>query len=303
MWADHDPMNRKKFFRLVFATLLILIICALGWAYWKASNKTDDFHFRPEVIISGIGIEDPGQDFLRVFPTLRIINDLGIEARVRALEFELRHENDLVLKNLIKKNFTIIRQDTTQMTLPMIIDKHDLEVLNKSFAGYKRDSARFQMKISFKLDVPLRGYRDFDINKEVDLPVFRVLEVESRKISLEKFSLSHPDLSMELKIKNPNSFPIVIDACALDLQISDDLDLKGKAVGVQRLEAGSSETIPLDLHVEDMNLLKVAWKSIVKDDKTPFKSKLTFRIISKNKMINHAELVILKDGKLNEIKK
>lgn len=295
-------MKPGKTTRVIFVLLVALALVAGFWAVQKLSNKKDDFHFRPEVFISGVSVEDSDEEYLRIFPTLHIVNDLGVEARVRELEYELAQGGQRVLTNLEKKNFVIKKQDTSQVTLAMRIDKRDLEALNKRVETITDDSARFNLRLLFKLDVPLRGYREFEITKDVDLPLLRILVVESRKLSLEKFSLKHPELRMQLTLRNPNSFPIVINHCQLDLTVGDDLSLTGDASGVQRLEPNSSEEITLDLKVEDMQLAELAWKSLFKDNKTPFKSKLSFRVISKNKMLDQSRFVILKDGMLEELK-
>ena len=295
-------MKSLKPSRIIFGALLLLALFGAGWAVLKFSNKKDDFHFKPEIIISGISVEDSDEKYLRVFPTVQIINDLGIEARVRELEYELRQKEVRVLTNLLKKNFVIKKQDTSEVTLAMRINKNDLERLNKHIEGITDDSARFDLRLLFKLDVPLRGYREFEVERAVNLPLLRVLVVESRKLSLEKFSLNHPELKVELRLRNPNSFPIVIENCHLDLTVGDDLRLKGIAKGIQRLEPESSENVSLDLSVQDMQLAELAWKAMFKDEKTPFKSKLTFRVVSENEMLNRSHFVILKDGMLAEIK-
>jgi LEA14-like dessication related protein len=295
-------MPNRKTSRVLFLILVILLLLAGGWIFFKASNSKDDFHFKPEVIVSGVSVEDSEDEYLRVFPTLQIINDLGVEANVRELEYELTHRNERVLTNLEKKNFTIKKQDTSVVTLSMRIGKVDLQRLNSRIKDMSGDSSRFHLRLVFKLNVPLRGYREFEINRDLDLPLLRVLEVESRKLSLEKFSLKHPELKMALKLKNPNSFPIVLNQCRLKLAVGSDLKLNGEAKGVQRLEAHSTKEITLDLAVEDLKILELAWKSIFKDEKTPFTSELTFRVISNNEMINRSHFVIRKNGTLDEIK-
>ena len=107
---------------------------------------------------------------------------------------------------------------------------------------------------------------------------------------------------MRLKLRNPNSFPIVINQCNLDLSVGDDLSLTGKANGVQRLEPKSTEDISVELNVDDIQPASLAWKSIFKDDKTPFRSRISFRVISENKMLNRSRFVILKNGMLEELK-
>lgn len=298
------PVAMKSFkpSHFVFGALVLLGLSALGLAVLKISNKDDDFHFRPEVSISGVSVEDSDEGHLRVFPTIRIINDLGVEARVRELEYELKQNNRQVLTNLEKKNFVIKKQDTSEVTLAMRIDKKDLERLNKHIEGIIDDSARFNLRLLFKLDVPLRGYREFEVVRDVNLPLLRVLIVESRKLLLDKFSLNRPQLTMKLRLRNPNSFPIMIDHCHMDLSVGDDLSMKGDAKGIQCLESESSGDVALSLNVEDMQLAELAWKAAFKDEKTSYKSKLSFTVVSKNQMMNGSRFVILKNGMLEEIK-
>lgn len=295
-------MKSGKTTRIIFIVLVALALVGVSLAINKFTNRKDDFHFRPEIFISGVSIEDSDERYLRVYPTLHIVNDLGVEARVRELEYELKQDNRRVLTNLEKKNFVIRKQDTSQVTLAMRIDKKDLEQLNARIADITDDSARFNLRLLFKLDVPLRGYREFEVVRDVDLPLLRVLVVESRKLSLEKFSLNHPELKMRLKLRNPNSFPIIINQCNLDLSVGDDLSLTGKANGVQRLEPKSTEDISVELNVDDIQPASLAWKSLFKDDKTPFRSRISFRVISENKMLNRSRFVILKNGMLEELK-
>jgi len=288
---------------ILFGLLVLAVLAASYVAVKKITNKEDDFHFRPQLKITGVTLEDKGKRSFNLYADLQIINDLAIEARVRELGYELLNDGDVVIEERVKKNFTIKKKDTTRLTLPMKVGKSTLVALDKKFAATDSDSAQFRLKAIFKLDVPLRGYRQFEITRDMVLPIFRVLEVESRKISIEKFSLRHPEVDIELKLKNPNSFPITLRDCVLDLQISDDLKLKGDADGKFSLGALESKVITIHAKVLDMQLVEVAWKSLFKDEKTPFKSKLTFKVVSKNDLINNSYFVILKDGMFSELKK
>jgi LEA14-like dessication related protein len=295
-------MKPQDIRKTILVILVVMVMLAGGLALFKIANKTDDFHFRPEVLVSGVTIEDSGDESLRVYPTIHVINDVNVEARVRELEYELSLDGLRILRELEKKNFNISKQDTTMITLSARINKNDLRKLRKKVDHITSDSAMFHMHLLFRLDVPIRDYRQFEVNRDIMLPVLRLLVVESRKLSLEKFSLKHPRLRMDMQLRNPNSFPMSIDDCRLKLSVGDDLKLDGSADGVQQIKAHSSTDVILDLDVKDMNAIELAWKSLVKDDKTPFKSRLSFRVVSKNKAINRSQFVILKDGMLDEIK-
>ena len=289
--------------KIIFAFLLVVVLAGGILVVRKITDSGDDFHFHPQLKITSVTLEDHGSSNFNLYSNLQIINDLEIEARVKELEYQLFHGNDIVIQSLLKKDFTIRKRDTTKLMLPMKIDKHDLIKLDRKFSNYTSNSAKFRLKALFKLDVPVAGYRQFEVTRDLTLPIFRILEVESRRITLEKFSLRHPELDVEIKLKNPNSFPITLRNCTLDLTISDDFSLHGSAKGVFHLAPHESKAIVLQAKVLDMNLVKVAWKSLVKDDKTPFKSRLAFKVISRNAIINRSNFVILKDGTLDEIKK
>ena len=292
-----------KISKRIFALLFVAALAGAIFAIKKITDSGDEFHFHPQLKIVSVTLEDRGGNNFNLYSNLQIINDLAVEARVRELEYQVFYDNDMVLQSLFKKDFIIKKSDTTVIMLPMKIDKSDLNKLNRKFVDYTSDSAKFKLKAFFRLDVPIAGYRQFEVTRDLTLPVFRILEVESRKITLEKFSLRHPELDVELTLKNPNSFPITLRNCTLDLEISDDLKLQGHSKGVYHLGPHQSKAILLHAKVLDMNPVKVAWKSLVKDDKTPFKSKLSFKVISKNPLIDKSNFVILKDGTLDEIKK
>jgi LEA14-like dessication related protein len=295
-------MKKNYPLRVVLYSGLGIIGAVSALLAWKASNKKDDFHFRPEVFITGLSIEDSDEKFLKIYPTLNIVNDLPVEARVRELEYELKNGNTVLAKNLQKKNITIQKHDTTQIMLAMQIGKMALDQLMKEAEAENADSATLHLHALFKLDVPVSGYRSFEISKDIDVPLLKLFSIESRKIKVDKFSLKHPKLDMDIRIQNPNNFPIVIDNFKIDLGVGNDLKLHGGADGIQRLPANSAETISVNMDVDDLNAIKLVWKSIFKDEKTPFKSKLSFKVISKNKSIDGSQVVILKDGTLNEIK-
>jgi LEA14-like dessication related protein len=293
------PVNIRK---IAFLTVVAIVLIAGAFAINKIADKSDDFHFKPEVIVSGVTIEDSGDQSLRIFPTIHVINDLNVEAQVRELDYELTLDDQTILRELEKKDFTIKKQDTTMLTLSARIEKSDLVRLVKKVEVMSDDSAMFHLHLLFRLDVPLRGHRQFEVDHDMMLPVLRLLVVKSRKLSLEKFSMKHPELRMDLQLNNPNTFPISIDDCRLELSIGDDLELDGSADGIQRLKAHSDADVSLDLKVKDINFLELAWKKIAKDDKTPFESRLSFRVVSRNKAINGSQFVILKKGTLDELK-
>jgi LEA14-like dessication related protein len=293
-------MKKNTLRNIVVAVVLCLIIGG-GWMAWIASHNEHDFHFKPDVIIRGITIEDDNDEILKVYATVNILNDLPLEARVRSLSYTLTHEGTVIARNLSRDSLKIRSRDTTQVTLAFRIGKAELQILTDKLETAHSDLTQFTLELFFNLDVPLRGYRDFEIKKDIEVPVIRLPIVESRKVQIEKFSLSHPELQMDLSVRNPNSFPLILDECKLSMIVGDDLRVAGNSDGVNRVGADSSETITFRLQVEDMKLMKVAWKSLFKEDKTRFESKFSFRIISENKVIHDSQWVILKKGMLGEL--
>jgi LEA14-like dessication related protein len=293
-------MKKNTLRNIVVAVVLCLIIAG-GWMAWIASHDEHDFHFRPDVIIRGITIEDDNDEILKVYATVNIVNDLPLEARVRSLRYTLTHEGTVIARNLSRDSLKIRSRDTTQVTLAFRIGKAELQNLTDKLETAHSDLTQFTLELFFNLDVPLRGYRDFEIKKDIEVPVIRLPIVESRKVQIEKFSLSHPELQMDLSVRNPNSFPLILDECKLSMIVGDDLRVAGNSDGVNRVGADSSEIITFRLRVEDMKLMKVAWKSLFKEDKTRFESKFSFRIVSENKVIDDSQWVILKKGTLREL--
>ena len=293
---------KKNTLRNVLLAMVLCFVIGGAWIAWRASHNEHDFHFRPDLIIKGISIEDDNDEILKVYATVNILNDLPLEARVRSLGYTLTHEGTVIARNLSRDSLTIRSRDTTQVTLAFRIGKAELQILTDKLETADSDVTQFTLELCFKLDVPVRGYRDFEITKAIEVPVIRLPIVESRKVHIEKFSLSHPELQMELLVRNPNSFPLVLDECKLSMIVGEDLSLNGNSDGVQRVSANSSEVITFGLQVEDMKLMKVAWKSLFREDKTRFTSKFSFRIVSENKVIDDSHWVTVKKGMLGELK-
>jgi LEA14-like dessication related protein len=293
---------KKNTLRNILLAFVLCLAIAGAWMAWRASHNEHDFHFKPDVIIKGIAIEDDNDEILKVYATVNILNDLPLEARVRSLEYTLAHQGTIIARNLSRDSLTIRSRDTTQVTLAFRIGKAELQILTDKLEAADSDVTQFALELFFKLDVPVRGYRDFEITKEIEVPVIRLPIVESRKVEIEKFSLSHPELQMELLVRNPNSFPLILDDCEFSMIVADDLNLTGNSDGVQRVSANSSEMITFRLQVEDLKLMKVAWKALFREDKTQFTSKFSFRIVSENKVIDGSHWAILRKGMLGELK-
>ncbi len=296
-------MAGKNFIlRLSGLFLLILLLAAVGFIAFRAANKNDDFHFRPQVRVSKILLIDKNMGTIDVHPTLIVSNDLPIEAQVRALQFELYFKNDLITKSRDVKGFVIKKQDTTRLALPMRIMKDDLNRLSDHLKLEREDSATFRLKMNFEAEVPVRGYRKFTFDKFVELPIVRVLTLASKKIEVEKFSFSHPQLQMNVRLNNPNNFRMTLEDCFLELNAGSDLKLSGPSSKNIFLPANGSEDITFHLKTHELKFMKFAWKNFFRDDKTQFHTVLSFQIKSANKTLDKARVTIVKDALLQDLK-
>jgi LEA14-like dessication related protein len=296
-------MAKSTYYKVTVLTLIIIAGILLYLFFPDKKALTDKAsEFKPEVIVHSIKMEDDGEKVLKVYCELLIVNKLPLEARVRELQYKLFVDNEELLETLYDKSFVLRKSDTTRIVLPMSIVKSDLRKISDRYQSSSKDSTEYQLHAAFFLDVPVKGYKMFSITQKMVLPIIRPITFKPGKLHLEKLSLSHPEASMKVEVKNENHFRIRVIDMDYALMIGEDLQLTASSKGIKIIPPESEVSLPFDVKVQEIKPLKIAWKALFKDDKTPFRSSLTFKIISKDAMLNNSVLIMSQKGSILDLK-
>jgi LEA14-like dessication related protein len=291
--------KQTSFFPAFLVVTSVVVLLFLAWFFYNEKSD-ENFHFKPEVFVTGIKVEDAGDKDLKIYATIRIINDLPVHILVRRLEYDVLLEGQGLVRSTFVKPFNIDKRDTSEITLPMEINKSQLTRLLKKYQG--KDSAEYEMKGRFTLEHSVAGSHTVEVNRKMYMPVFQMITFQPTKFNIQKFSLAHPRGELKVKLDNPNQFTLRLRDIKLIMQMTDDLKMSGDVKEGVDLAPRSSNVIPFDLRVENMKVPQLLWKSLFKDEKTPYTSKLSFRIRSADERINNSVLVLSTKGTLKELK-
>lgn len=133
-------------------------------------------------------------------------NRVGITLASWNHDFQLYHHS--LLKSEQNVPQLIDAQQSSKMEVPVQIRFQDVFKIVQELS--QQDVLRYQLFTRFGFDVPLLGRVEVPLEKEGEIPLPRLPDFQIKTLRLSSISLTKAELSLDLNIKNPNTFALTL---------------------------------------------------------------------------------------------
>ena len=297
-------MKTRTWWLIIF----LLIILALGAFFWfrspasKSVKKDLVKHLVPTMGVTSMNITDIDKERIKIKMKVSLKNPLPVNINATGFTYQIFIDSVKIIQNDYGKPIRIRSEDSTTIEMPVVLLASPLKNVLEYFDKNKIDSADYSITAKYNVNVPIAGQRNFALHFSRRLPAFRLPKVKVEHVDLHGLRLKKKGCDMEVRVTNPNLFPIKIKDAVFSFGIGNqDLELEGRLQDVVAIPAKGSEVVSMHADFKKGKVLKVGWEILTKKNSTPYNYTLNFKLITDNIMLDKSNMAMNMNGTMGEL--
>jgi len=202
----------------------------------------------PEVTVRDLRIEKLDFDQATLALDLDVFNPNDAAAKLAGFDYALKIDDAEFLKGDHTKSVSIAARSNSVVQVPFTLKFRDVYNTFTSLQGKERFA--YALECGLKFDVPVLGTRRLPISKSGTLPVVKPPTIDLGSVSLQRTTLLDQQLLLSMKVSNPNSFGLLINALDYDIVMNGRRWAQGKTDKPIEVKAGGESEIALPVSVD-----------------------------------------------------
>lgn len=296
--------HRSKVSTLVIVILFLLVAVGIAFYFYKSKNANPVSGLKPKVEMSISKITHITDSTMEMSLKLLVDNPLPVGMDIENFKYLVKINDVKIIESEYADSLKLKSRDTTMVTLPTKINVKKLASVSKKGAAAGEDSADYHFEADLHLKKPFLGKDTLHIDQDKRLPLIRLPKVQMQDFDIEKFRLSNSEISIKLKLVNPNAFEVEFRNPSYVFDLGKQKGLaKGSVKGVTKVKAKSSQIFEIPVEVSMGKALKTAGAMIFKGKSIPFKMYFKCKVVSDNDIMKNSEMSMIMEGELKDLEK
>ncbi|MBK5214437.1 MAG: LEA type 2 family protein [Flavobacteriaceae bacterium] len=291
----------------ILLTVLFLIIAGIAaffiWRYvgYQQDKSPHKTFLLPRVALSIVEITSLTAEKTEMTVKVLLKNQLPVSFTADSLQYSIFINDVEVIKNHHKKTITLKSNDTSSISLPLIIQNQHLKSILKASERKDIDSVVYRLHTTFYTNIVFR--KKFDVEVERLLPLIYIPEVTSKEIQVDSLNFSRAALQLNVSIKNQNSFPLQAKNIAYRFAIEDHEWIEGIIPGLTDIKVQSVSELQIPVTISFKEVGKTLFDLLKKGKNVKYKLQLTFRIESEEHMMKNSKVILESSGSVKSLMK
>jgi len=185
---------------------------------------------------------------------LEIENPNNIGVKMAGFDYKIEVNNNAFIQGDQQSTLEIAKNGKSSLPIPVKIVFTDLYNL---FAGMKnQDTTTYQLSCGLTFNLPVLGNVRVPVTHNGSLPLIKMPSISLNNIQVNNIGISGADLSLNLKIKNPNSLLLNLNNLNYNLDVSGYNWVRGTSNVLNQVspKGESILKIPVSLNFAEMGL-------------------------------------------------
>lgn len=294
-------MRKRKW---IFIAVIIILVGSGIWIWQSTSFLGEEDgeaeELIPEIEMISTKVSNISGDRIQATSEIQINNPFPAEIKTQRIDYEIYIDSIKVIKDAYNEPVQIASEDSTVIKLPVEILAEPMEKVLDYFEEQQVDSANYILNLSFQVDVPIAGEEEFNFDIEKTLPAFKLPEVELANMDLNILS-SDKEVGIDLKMTNPNLFPMTMQDATFYFILADELEISGEFQDYVDIPAEGTAEVSMVAREERGSLTQTALSYLFDQEGTRFNYFFRFFMDSENTMFNNTEIELKVEGTLADI--
>jgi LEA14-like dessication related protein len=174
---------------------------------------------RPQVEFVGARLTGLSFDRANFVFDLKILNPNPLGVKLAGFGYDLLINEHSFIKGREDKEIEIEAQGENVIQIPLTISYQHLYQALQSLR--QQDTAVYRLNCDFSFDLPVLGPVQIPASKRGNLPLPKLPAVEVEKLKLKDLGLSGADLVLEIRLKNPNAFSVLLNGMQYQFTVEE----------------------------------------------------------------------------------
>ena len=252
----------KTLIVLVLTTIFISSCSMLGGIMQEKVKK-------PEVEFMDARLNSLSFDSIGLLFDLKIKNPNSLGLKMAGFSYDFLINNNSFVKGVQNRELQIGAMGESTIQLPVSFGFIDLYNTFQSLR--EQDISSYQINCGFSFDVPVLGMVTIPVSKTGDFPLLKLPKLSLESLSLKNLSLTGAELSLGLKMNNPNAFTMMLDRLKYDFEINGLKLASGDARQVAEIQQKGESRVEIPIRLNLVELGRSAYQMLNSRDELNFK--------------------------------
>ena len=180
----------------------------------------------PQVNISSVKMTGLSFDRVDLLFDISINNPNNVGIKLAGFDYDLLLNDNSFLKGEQSDGLEI--KASGQETVKLPISLNYMNMYNMFSSLKDRDSINYQLKTGLLFNMPALGDIRLPISKSGHVPSLKMPSISLSQLKMDKLGFTGADLTLEIKLKNPNALSLLLKDMNYQLNVSGTNWIQGK---------------------------------------------------------------------------
>lgn len=206
----------------------------------------------PEVNISNVHMTGLSFDKVDLLFDINVNNPNKVGINLAGFDYDLLLNENSFLKGEQTSGLEIKAQGQEVIQLPLVLNYVDIY---KTFVSLKDlDSINYQLITGLAFTLPVLGDIRLAISKSGSVPNIKLPAISLSSLKMDKLGFTGADLTLEIKLKNPNAISLLLKDMNYQLNISGAQWIQGKTSQEMDISAKQENIIEVPISLNFLNM-------------------------------------------------
>jgi LEA14-like dessication related protein len=197
----------------------------------------------PKVAFSDVHCTGLSFEAVDLAVDVTIENPNPVPINLAGFDYDLKINDTSFLKGQQDNRSAIAAKGKSTLQIPVTLNYQDLYDTFKTLKQADNTAYQFAGGISF--DLPVIGPTRIPFSKQGEFPTVKIPDINVNGLRVKKLSLAGAEIELELGIKNPNPFVLLLNRVDYELTMNDNPWIGG--IGQKQAQIGEKNEATIDL--------------------------------------------------------
>ncbi|MES2386687.1 MAG: LEA type 2 family protein [Bacteroidota bacterium] len=291
--------------KIIITLVVLALLGAAGYygfyRFRHMKNSEYEAFALPKLRVARFQITNLTADETNLTVNLMVRNGIPGTFTADSLRYKIYTEGKEIARDQYPKSITLTSGDSVMINVPLKIKNRKLIHALKKMEMQGVDSVWYKMEGSAVVDLPIIDKKKFTYTDSVRGPALYIPTIEIEKIKIRKLDLKGASLDVQVRMENPNAFPIDGRNTTYLIKVDDEKWADGTIKGDLHIPAHGHKTFdqPVELNFKAMR--KTVGDMIRNHKELNYYFETSGGIISKNRMIEGSKFKLTASGKVKAL--
>ncbi len=243
---------------------------------------------KPRVSVSETKITGLSFDQINLNFTLKIDNPNAIGVSLAGFDYNLEINQKSFISGRKKDRLTIKSSASSSVTLPVTLKFADIYQVFSNLIN--SDSSKYKISFGLDFDLPVLGTVRIPVSTAGYVPMLKLPSLSFKGIKLDHINFSGAKLAVELKLKNPNAFSMLLENFDYGLLVNGRKWLEGAGKNMVRVAAKGEQVIRLPVSLDFLQMGSSLYQMLTSGEGLKYRLSGKLDLKSPNRLLNNLKL-------------